>query len=215
VTNFDTPVGIAVRRHCAPVLDLPAHAPPEEYVARRAELGGRRSPAGCCPRRAPGTSASTPASAPRAARPGELAAAGGGTGYEIVRLEALAESVAAGGVEGGEFAAAFGAALDAALARPGAVGVKSVAAYRVGFDFDPRPPSREDVAAAAGRGWTSARAGRWVAAGGPGAGPAPAVGRDRARPADPAARRVRRLRHPDAPVDPALLTDWLHAHRCR
>ena len=30
VTNFDTPVGIAVRRHCAPVLDLPAHAPPEE-----------------------------------------------------------------------------------------------------------------------------------------------------------------------------------------
>ncbi len=38
-SNFDTPLGLAVRRHCAPLLDLPAHAPAADYLARRAELG--------------------------------------------------------------------------------------------------------------------------------------------------------------------------------
>ncbi|HZB30733.1 MAG TPA: amidohydrolase, partial [Streptosporangiaceae bacterium] len=38
-THFDTPVGLAIRRWCAPVLDLPPHAPPADYLARRAELG--------------------------------------------------------------------------------------------------------------------------------------------------------------------------------
>ncbi len=39
ISPFDTPVGIAVRRHCAPLLDLERHAPADEYLARRAELG--------------------------------------------------------------------------------------------------------------------------------------------------------------------------------
>ncbi|MGC5016059.1 amidohydrolase [Streptosporangium sp. DT93] len=38
-THFDTPAGAAVRRWCAPVLDLPPHVPPAVYLARRAELG--------------------------------------------------------------------------------------------------------------------------------------------------------------------------------
>src|SRR6266550_3925116 len=38
-STFDTPLGVAVRRWCAPVLDLPPHAEPDEYLARRAELG--------------------------------------------------------------------------------------------------------------------------------------------------------------------------------
>src|SRR3954464_5933639 len=38
-TNFDTPVGLSVRRHCAPLLDLEPHAPPGEYLRRRRELG--------------------------------------------------------------------------------------------------------------------------------------------------------------------------------
>ena len=43
-TFFDTQLGFAIRRDCAPVLDLPAFASPEDYLARRAELGlcGRR-----------------------------------------------------------------------------------------------------------------------------------------------------------------------------
>src|SRR5512133_1665024 len=38
-TNFDTPVGLSVRRHCAPLLDLEPHAAPGEYLRRRRELG--------------------------------------------------------------------------------------------------------------------------------------------------------------------------------
>src|SRR3954454_588688 len=38
-TSFDSPVGLAIRRHCAPLLDLEPHAPAEEYLARRRELG--------------------------------------------------------------------------------------------------------------------------------------------------------------------------------
>ncbi|GAA0248641.1 hypothetical protein [Cryptosporangium japonicum] len=32
-------MGLAIRRHCAPRLDLPRHASAEDYLARRAELG--------------------------------------------------------------------------------------------------------------------------------------------------------------------------------
>lgn len=38
-THFDTPVGLAIRRWCGPVLDLPPHAPATAYLRRRAELG--------------------------------------------------------------------------------------------------------------------------------------------------------------------------------
>ncbi len=36
---FDSQLGFAVRRWCAPVLDLEPSAPAEVYLARRAELG--------------------------------------------------------------------------------------------------------------------------------------------------------------------------------
>lgn len=45
-TLFDSMLGLAVRRYCAPVLDLEPLAPAEEYLARRAELGGRRRACG-------------------------------------------------------------------------------------------------------------------------------------------------------------------------
>src|SRR5690348_14085666 len=38
-TGFDSQVGFAIRRWCAPVLGLEPHAPPEDYLARRATLG--------------------------------------------------------------------------------------------------------------------------------------------------------------------------------
>ncbi|HXV92979.1 MAG TPA: amidohydrolase, partial [Pseudonocardia sp.] len=40
LSRFDTPVGLAVRRWCAPVLDLHPHSPAREYLDRRRELGG-------------------------------------------------------------------------------------------------------------------------------------------------------------------------------
>ena len=39
MTMFDSPLGLSIRRWCAPVLGLPAHAPADDYWARRSELG--------------------------------------------------------------------------------------------------------------------------------------------------------------------------------
>ncbi|MFD3496888.1 amidohydrolase family protein [Streptomyces sp. NPDC058676] len=207
ISPFDSPVGVAVRRHCAPLLDLPRHAAPEEYVARRAELGARE-----VNRRflaAAGTEVfcvDTGFTPDRLTAPRELAEAAGGTAYEVVRLEAVAEAVAAGGVEPDEYAEAFRAAALEAVSRPGVVAVKSVAAYRTGFDLDPVRPSDTEVTAAARR---------WLADGG-------------GRLADPVLVRqllwtAVDLRLPlqlhtgfgDADirlhrVDPTHLTDWLH-----
>jgi hypothetical protein len=38
-SHFDSPVGLAIRRWCAPVLELPPLPSPEDYMTRRAELG--------------------------------------------------------------------------------------------------------------------------------------------------------------------------------
>jgi predicted TIM-barrel fold metal-dependent hydrolase len=83
------------------------------------------------------------------ATPEQLAEASGRPAHEIVRLEAVAEQVARAGTSAADFAASFSAALAAASA--GAVGLKSIAAYRFGLDFEPSRPSAADVAAAAGR----------------------------------------------------------------
>ena len=42
-SQFDSQVGLAVRRWCAPVLGLEAHAAPDAYLTRRAELGPRET----------------------------------------------------------------------------------------------------------------------------------------------------------------------------
>lgn len=157
ISPFDTPVGVAIRRHCAPVLDLPRHAPAAEYLARRAELGRRE-----VNRRflsAAGTDVfcvDTGYAPDDVTTPAELAAAAGtATAHEVVRLESVAESVAAQGVEPGEYATAFRAAVRDAVERRDVVAVKSVAAYRTGFDLDPSRPSDADVTAAAAR-WLNA-----------------------------------------------------------
>ncbi|WP_328779147.1 amidohydrolase family protein [Streptomyces canus] len=150
ISPFDSPVGVAVRRHCAPLLDLPRHAAPDAYLARRAELGPQE-----VNRRfltAAGTDVfcvDTGYAPERLTTPAELAAAAGGTAYEIVRLEGVAEAVAARGVGPDAYADEFRAAALEAVGRPGVVAVKSVAAYRTGFDLDPARPSDAEVTRAA------------------------------------------------------------------
>ncbi|MFJ9737334.1 amidohydrolase family protein [Streptomyces sp. NPDC101166] len=205
-SSFDTPAGVAVRRHCAPLLDLDRHAPPREYLARRAELGPRE-----VNRRfltAAGTGrffVDTGFDADRLTPPAELAALAGASAHEVVRLETVAEAVAARGVDAGGYADAFRAAALDAVRAPGVVAVKSVAAYRTGFGLDPARPSDAEVTRAART---------WLAAGG--------------RLQDPVLVRHllwtavdlglplqlhtgfgdRDIRLPRA--DPGLLTDWLH-----
>jgi predicted TIM-barrel fold metal-dependent hydrolase len=150
ISPFDSPVGVAVRRHCAPLLDLPRHAPPEAYLARRAELGPQE-----VNRRfltAAGTDVfcvDTGYAPERLTTPAQLARTAGGTAYEVVRLENVAEAVAARGVEPSGYADAFRAAALRAVGRPGVVAVKSVTAYRTGFDLAPERPSDGEVTRAA------------------------------------------------------------------
>jgi uncharacterized protein len=149
-TNFDTPLGLAIRRYCAPVLDLEPHAPAAEYVKRRAELG----PAEVTTRLLATTNTEifcvdTGYRAGRLTSPWELARLGHARGYEIIRLEAVAEALAAEGVTGTEFSALLPDFVESTVIDRRAIGVKTVAAYRVGFDIDPSPPGPGDVAHAA------------------------------------------------------------------
>ncbi|MFD7408251.1 amidohydrolase family protein [Streptomyces sp. NPDC059866] len=162
MSPFDSPVGVAVRRHCAPLLDLPRHAPAEDYLARRTELGAAE-----VNRRflsAAGTEVfcvDTGYAPDGLTTPGELAGAAGGgaVAHEVVRLESVAEAVAVAGVEPDEYAETFRAAVWEAVGRPGVVAVKSVAAYRTGFDLDPARPTAEEVTEAARR-WSTTGGGR-------------------------------------------------------
>ncbi|MGH2887843.1 MAG: amidohydrolase family protein [Solirubrobacteraceae bacterium] len=155
-TMFDALLGIAVRQRCAPALGLPAGVDPAEYVARRAELGGEEAN-----RRLLGAAGleallvDTGLGGDEMLGLGELGAFSGATVREVVRLEAVAEDLAASGVGAAEFEGAFGEALRRRAA--GAVAVKSIIAYRHGLDFDPRPPSSAEVVKAAGRWLTGGR----------------------------------------------------------
>jgi len=155
-TAFDSQLGFAVRRWCAPLLDLEPHSPADDYVRRRQQLGpaevNRRLLA------AAGVAAwlvDTGYQGDAVTTPGELAAVSGSPAYQIARLESIAEEVAVAGSS----AASYGAAIAAAVARAAddadTAGFKSIAAYRCGLDFDPARPTTAQVEAAAGR-WLAA-----------------------------------------------------------
>jgi uncharacterized protein len=150
-TTFDSQLGVSVRRWCGPVLGLAPLAPPGEYLARRAELGGAE-----VTRRLLRASGVSHFLADTGYQPGEIldlatmADMAGAEVGEIVRLEQVAEqAVLAGDGSASGFAQRFRAALWQRAAR--ARGLKSIAAYRFGLDFDPAPPGPDQVAAAAGR----------------------------------------------------------------
>lgn len=148
-TLFDSLIGLAVRARCAPVLDLPPHVPAEVYLARRAELGATEVNARFL--RATGT---TEFLLDGGFLPDTLttteqfAALSGARARDIVRLEQVAETVI-----GSTTAAGFASAFAEELARRAttAVGLKSIAAYRVGLDLAGERPTDTEVTEAAGR----------------------------------------------------------------
>ncbi|MCG3756377.1 amidohydrolase family protein [Amycolatopsis sp. Poz14] len=149
---FDSLIGLAVRERCAPILDLPKHAPADDYLARREELGAQE-----VNRRFLRSTGSTdylldggflPESLTATQDFAELADA---RAHDIVRLEQVAEDVIRGTSAAG-FAEDFAAELDRRTAT--AVGVKSIAAYRVGLELSGERPAPAEVEAAAGR-WLS------------------------------------------------------------
>ncbi|TDQ01469.1 amidohydrolase family protein [Labedaea rhizosphaerae] len=152
-SRFDSQVGLAVRRWCAPVLDLPADAPAADYLERRRELGAdevnRRM------LRAAGVSRLLVDGGFRPdelTTEAELAALSGAEVGTVVRLEHLAEQLTT-------TAAGFADDFRSALAERDAVAVKSIAAYRVGLDLAGERPTDAEVRAAADR---------WLRSTGPG-----------------------------------------------
>jgi predicted TIM-barrel fold metal-dependent hydrolase len=148
-TYLDTQLGFALRRHCAPVLDLPVHAAPSAYLSRRAELGGEEVSRRLL--RAAGIGSylvETGYRGDEITGPADLAELAGADAHEVVRLEAVAEQVAATGVSAEGFAGAVADALQRAATY--AVGLKSIAAYRYGLDLEAARPTAAEVQAAAG-----------------------------------------------------------------
>jgi uncharacterized protein len=145
---FDSQAGFAFRRLCPPVLDLPPHAELADYVSRRAELGATEVSKRFL--QAAGVSVlcvDTGFTPEPLTSPAELGDLAGATAHEIVRLERVAEDVAAAGVGPAGFADAVRSAL--ATRTASAVGVKSIAAYRTGLELRAERPSDAEVAAAA------------------------------------------------------------------
>lgn len=143
-SGWDSQIGLAIRRRCAPALDLPSNCSPAQYLDRRTELGAAE-----VNRRLLG-----------AARLGVLlldtgyrgddildvpamAEVSGATTHEIVRLEAVAEQVAATLTTGAGYADDFRSAL--AQTTREAVGLKSIVAYRYGLDFAAERPADDEV----------------------------------------------------------------------
>ena len=155
---FDSLLGVAVRRWCGPVLGLEPGAEPAAYVHARAELGAeeanRRLLAAA---RLDALLIDTGLHSDALLGRDEMGRLAGSPTYEVVRLESVAEDVAAQGVGAAEFAAVFADELHRRAAA--AVALKSIVAYRHGLDFDPHAPSRSEVVRAAG-GWLARGAGR-------------------------------------------------------
>lgn len=151
---FDSQIGFAVRRRCAPLLDLEPHVEPDAYLERRNELGhdevNRRM------LRAAGLEAlcvDTGFEPEPLLSPTELGQVAGASSYEVVRLEQMAEQVAADILRGGGGAAGFADEVRSRLGQRArtAVGFKSIAAYRYGLELSGERPTDAEVVAAADR----------------------------------------------------------------
>jgi len=141
------------------VLGLEPFASPQDYIARRAEVGADEVARSFL--KEAGMGALLLDTGYRSEElydlkaMGELAAV---PVHEIVRLETVAEAVAVSGVDASIYPSAFREALDDASRE--AVGLKTIVAYRGGFSIDPESPSETEVVRAAGPFLEAAASGR-------------------------------------------------------
>jgi uncharacterized protein len=146
MTQFDSPLGLAIRRWCSPLLGLQPHADADAYWRRRSEL-------------APDELARLMLTAAGVSRwivdtgfkgdlittPERLSELSGSPSSSILRLERLAEDLLETGTEPDAFPDAFRAALQEDAESPETVGTKTIAAYRTSFDIDWSRPADTQV----------------------------------------------------------------------
>jgi len=146
--GMDAQLGFAVRAWCAPILDLPPHVDSRTYFERRCELGGDE-----VNRRFLTSSGISVLGVDTGYRGNEIftetgmAEISGRTAYKVTRLETVAEIVLLEGTSPATFISDYRAKL--AVEAKGAIGLKSIIAYRYGLDFDPSRPSEPEVLKAA------------------------------------------------------------------
>jgi hypothetical protein len=146
MTQFDSQLGFAVRRWCAPLLGLDLHAPADQYWARRAELGEHAVARTLLTHAGIARWIVDPGYAgDRVTPPATLAAWSGRPCSEVIRLEALGEELVASGVTADDYPEAFRARLGER--GPQVVGAKSIVAYRCGFDLNWSSPTDAAVRA--------------------------------------------------------------------
>jgi predicted TIM-barrel fold metal-dependent hydrolase len=146
-SGFDSQLGFAVRARCAPILGLAKHAEPQEYWEHRSRFGEAELARLFLP--AAGVSdwlVDTGLGVAGIADVTGLGELSGNRAHEVVRLEQVAEQAAQAP---GDYASAFEDILRRRGA--GAVGTKSILAYRGGFDGDLTEPPASQVAEAAAR----------------------------------------------------------------
>jgi uncharacterized protein len=146
-SQFDSQLGFAIRRWCGPVLGLSPSADAAAYLQRRNSEPLRTaqllSAAGCSH-----LLVDSGFAAPGSLSLAELATLSAAAVREVVRLETVAEELAASGCTAAGFTDGLRDLLGRRCAR--AVAVKSIVAYRHGLDFDEARPGAAEVTAAAG-----------------------------------------------------------------
>jgi predicted TIM-barrel fold metal-dependent hydrolase len=146
MTQFDSPLGLSIRRWCAPLLGLEPLASADDYWARRSEsspdeLARIMLPAAGVARWV----VDTGFKGDLITTPEQLTKLSDVPSSEILRLERLTEDLLEDGTSPDDFPEAFRAALRAAVENPEVVGTKTIAAYRIGFDVDWARPSDAEV----------------------------------------------------------------------
>jgi predicted TIM-barrel fold metal-dependent hydrolase len=144
---FDSMLGLAIRRHCAPLLGLEPFVDADTYLGRRQTLGHEEVARRMLGAADIGTVLVDTGFLPmEICTPAEVAAFASDTArsHEILRLETTAEGLLAEGTDPKE----LGDAVKHRLAESEAVGAKSIAAYRCGLDLLDERPRDIEVAVA-------------------------------------------------------------------
>jgi predicted TIM-barrel fold metal-dependent hydrolase len=144
---FDSMLGLAIRRHCAPILGLEPHVDADTYIGRRQAMGHEEVARRMLGAAGIGTLLVDTGFLPDdICSPAEVAARAGDTtrSHEILRLETAAQDLLAEGTDPKELRLA----VKHRLSESEAVGAKSIAAYRCGLDLLDECPTDLEVATA-------------------------------------------------------------------